>query len=261
MRKKYREKWSREETILAFDLYCRMPFSKNSPNNKEIIDLASVLGRTPGAVSLKLANLAHFDPERIAQSKLGMANASKLDKEVFDEFSSDWENLSYQAQLILAKMKNTRLEVLVPSLDMEIIPHGEDRLQETKRRVGQYFFRTSVLNAYRGRCCVTGIQLPELLIASHIKPWRDSDEKTERANPRNGLCLNAMHDKAFDRGLITIDKEYRMVNSRVIKEIEMDKQTRTWLLAYEGKQILLPDKFPPDKQFIEYHNDVIFKRF
>lgn len=259
MAEKYREKWSREETILAFDLYCRTSLSKNSSTSKAIIELASVLGRSPGAVSLKMANLAHFDPERIAKNKREMSNASELDKEIFDEFSNDWEKLSYQAQLILAKMKRIGFEEQIPSLNIDLILPGEYRTQEIKRRVGQYFFRSSVLYAYRGRCCITGIRLPEILIASHIKPWKDSDEKTERANPCNGLCLNALHDKAFDKGFITIDKEYRVINSRYIKEMDMDKQTRNWLMSYEGKQILLPDKFCPKNQFIEYHNDVIFK--
>ena len=94
--------------------------------------------------------------------------------------------------------------------------------------------------------------LPELLVASHIKPWKDSDVKTERTNPSNGLCLNALHDKAFD-------KEYRVVNSAKISATAMDEDTKDWLMSYEGKQIILPDRFYPDKEFIEYHNDMIFQ--
>ena len=68
-----------------------------------------------------------------------------------------------------------------------------------------------------------------------------------------------MHDKAFDRGLITIDKNYRIVNSRLIKDTAMDEKTREWFAFYNGKEIMLPDKFLPGKEFIEYHNDVIFR--
>lgn len=99
----------------------------------------------------------------------------------------------------------------------------------------------------------------ELLIASHIKPWNVSDAKTERTNPSNDLCLNAMHDKAFDRGLITIDPNYRIVNSRYINEAVMDEKIGEWFAFYKGKKIILPDKFLPGREFIEYHNDVIFK--
>lgn len=98
----------------------------------------------------------------------------------------------------------------------------------------------------------------ELLIASHIKPWRNCDQYTERTNPQNGLCLNALHDKAFDKGLITINSSYDIVISNQLKNVEMDQQTREWFFGYEGKQIALPDKFFPAKDFIEYHNDVVF---
>lgn len=261
MAEKYRVKWSREETILAFDLYCKTPFSKIGKSNKDIIELAKLLGRTPSSVGLKMANLAHFDPELRAKNVSGMANASKLDAEIFKEFSNDWELLSYQAQQIKAKMQNTTVDQMFEisnSREIMEIPEGAYREQMIKTRVGQYFFRKSVLSAYRNRCCITGIELPNILIASHIKPWADSDEKTERTNPSNGLCLNALHDKAFDKGLITIDKEYRVVNSRKLKEAEMDEESRNWIKSYEGRQIMLPDRFYPDKKFVEYHNDVIF---
>ena len=97
-------KWSREETILAFDLYCRTPFRKISQGNPEIIELAQLLGRTPGAVGLKMHNLAHYDPELQKRNITAMAHGSKLDGEIFSEFSMDWTNLSYQAQLIRAKI-------------------------------------------------------------------------------------------------------------------------------------------------------------
>lgn len=262
MPERYRVKWSREETILAFDLYCRVPFSKISKSNKEIIELANMLGRTPSSVGLKMANLAHFDPELQAKNLSGMANASKLDKEIFLEFINDWDGLAYQAQQIKATMYNKPIEDVVEKeikIEVEKIPVGEYRETIMKTRVGQYFFRTSVLSAYRNRCCITGILLPEVLIASHIKPWNVSDEKTERTNPSNGICLNALHDKAFDRGLITLDKNYCIVNSRRLKDAVMDDKTRNWISQYEGKSIILPDRFYPGKEFIEYHNDVIFK--
>lgn len=262
MDEKYRTKWTREETILAFDLYCKVPFSKIGKSNKDIIELAKLIGRTPSAVGLKMANLAHFDPELRARNVSGMANASKLDAEIFQEFSEDWTELSYQAQKIKATLQKRDVEQAIEIENIQeiaIIPPGEYREQMIKTRVGQYFFRKSVLSAYRDRCCITGLALPNILIASHIKPWSDSDEKTERTNPSNGLCLNALHDKAFDKGLITIDQNYRVVNSKHLKTADMDEETRAWLKSYEGKEIALPDKFYPGKQFIEYHNDVVFR--
>ena len=262
MAETYRVKWSREETILAFDLYCRIPFSKISKSNKDIIALANMLGRTPSSVGLKMANLAHFDSELRARHVTGMSNASKLDREIFEEFQKDWMGLSYQAQKIRARLCNKSVEQMVEIegvRELIEIPAGDYREQMTKIRVGQYFFRSSVLSAYRNKCCITGVTVPSLLIASHIKPWKDCDEKAERTNPTNGLCLNALHDKAFDKGLITIDKNYRIINSKELKEAEMDADTKGWWNLYEGRQIILPDRFYPAKQFIEYHNDMIFR--
>lgn len=129
-----------------------------------------------------------------------------------------------------------------------------------KQRVGQYFFRMAIINSYVNKCCVTGINEPILLIASHIKPWNVSDEKTERTNPPNGLCLNALHDKAFDSGLITINNKYEIIISSQLKNISLDQDTKDWFMKYDHKEISKPDKFLPDPKFIEYHNDVIFQR-
>lgn len=260
MADRYREKWSREETILAFDLYCKTPFSKISKTNKDIIALAELLGRTPSSVGLKMANLAHYDPELVARNVKGMANSSKLDKEIVEEFISDWEELSYQAQMIKAKYAQKDIQSLNPDVFVDTLPQGVNIETETKVQIGQYFFRLSVLNAYGNSCCVTGMKRPELLIASHIKPWSVSDAKTERTNPCNGLCLNALHDKAFDKGLITIDKNYRIIFSSHLSDVCMDESTHDWFYHYEKKEIQLPDKFLPGKDFIEYHNDVVFQQ-
>lgn len=254
-----RRNWTRDETILAFDLYCKIPFSKISKTNERIIELANMIGRTPSAVGLKMANLARFDKELQSRNVSGMAHGSKLDEEIWNEFCNNWEELSYQAQIILARKKQTTVEEMLMYADIEYIPEGKYRENLVKTRVGQYFFRMSVLSAYSNKCCVTGLEVPALLISSHIKPWKDSDAQTERTNPSNGLCLNALHDKAFDRGFVTIDYDYNIIVSRKLKEADMDAETTKWFQHYEGRKIMLPDRFLPGKQFIEYHNDMIFK--
>ena len=104
---------------------------------------------------------------------------------------------------------------------------------------------------------MTGIAVPELLIASHIKPWAISDPKTERTNPRNGLCLNALHDKAFDKGLITVLPDYTVrVSSKLKAYIHPDGIF--WLLQCDKQPIVKPEKFVPDRRFLEYHNDTVF---
>lgn len=103
-------KWTYEETILAFDLYCKTSFRKISSSNQEIIELADLLGRAPSSVALKMQNLAHFDPELRKRNIIAMSHGSKQDAAVWQEFSSDWEELSYQARYVLAKLKNERID-------------------------------------------------------------------------------------------------------------------------------------------------------
>ena len=253
-----RNNWTREETILAFDLYCKMPFSKISKTNREIIELANLIGRSPSAVGLKMANLARFDQELRARNVSGMSHGSRMDEEIWNEFCNNWEELSYQAQQILAAKRQITLEEELDNIEMECIPEGEDRERLVKQRVGQYFFRLAVLSAYSNRCCVTGLSIPEMLVSSHIKPWKVSNAQTERTNPSNGLCLNALHDKAFDRGLITIDHNYNIIVSDKLRKVDMDNETKVWLYHYNGHRIMLPDRFMPGQEFIEYHNDMIF---
>lgn len=95
MVEKYGQKWSEEETILAFYLYCQVPFSKITKTNPDIIRLAKILGRTPSSVGLKMANLAHFDPELRRRNRTGMSNASKLDEAVANRFCDNWEELTF----------------------------------------------------------------------------------------------------------------------------------------------------------------------
>ena len=132
-----------------------------------------------------------------------------MDKEIFNEFSCNLEDLAHNVAYIL---KNDYAnDHYLPNVLGEM-PDGLYKDTIVKQRIGQVYFRNAVLKIYGNKCCVTGIDATELLIASHIKPWKDSDEHTERTNPCNGLCLNAFHDKAFDKGLITFDSDFKMAN-------------------------------------------------
>ena len=250
---KYGSKWSEEETILAFYYYCLIPFGKIHKRNPEIIRIAALLGRTPSSVSRKMGNLGHFDPELKKRNITGLSNASKLDAEVVARFFDDWEELSYRARLIEMSLSE------ITSEEGIILPNGSDREQLAKARINQQFFRDTVLTSYHQKCCITGIDVPSLLVASHIKPWAVSNPETERTNPRNGLCLNALHDKAFDKGLITVLPDYTVRVSTHLKK-ERSNEGMDWLLLCDKKQICLPERFAPQKEFLEYHNDVIFIR-
>lgn len=126
--------------------------------------------------------------------------------------------------------------------------------------MNQNFFRKTVLSAYDFTCCITGIRTEQLLIASHIKPWKDSSED-EKVNPRNGLCLNALHDKAFDRGFITLSETGQIIISDGMKDIYDGKVVEDYFGRYAGRQIFNPERFLPDKEFIKYHNEEIFENW
>lgn len=130
------------------------------------------------------------------------------------------------------------------------------REQMVKVRVNQSFFRSSILTAYNNRCCITGISQPELLIAAHIRPW-GIDEKN-RLNPRNGIAVNALHDRAFEAGFITITPDYRIRVSSVFLK-RKDQQSFDFFGRYENTLISLPSRFLPDVEFLKYHNQERFR--
>ncbi len=249
--------WTREQSIVVFNLYCKIPFKKSSKTHPDVIEIANLIGRTPSAVNMKIGNFGSFDPELQRQGISGLTNASRLDKAIWDEFNADWEKLAYESELLIAQFKNKDVETIIGEAPLHI-PQGYTREQVTKVRVNQSFFRSAVLSAYNNTCCITGLALPQLLIASHIKPWRVSDAQTERTNPQNGLCLNSLHDRAFDKGLITITGDYSIVLSKEIKEHCTQEVFSDYFLRYENKKIITPSRFLPSESAIIYHNEHVF---
>ena len=135
---------------------------------------------------------------------------------------------------------------------------GRTKTSLVKTRVNQHFFRQMILASYNNTCCVTGLSIPELLIASHIAPW--SENKKNRLNPRNGLCLNALHDQAFDKGFITISQGFRVILSPQLKRSNDVNKKHDMLTKYDGKMIAFPSRFLPDQTFLEYHRNHIFRK-
>ena len=252
------EKWTMEQAIVVFNLYCRIPFQKASSTNPDILETAKIIGRSPNSVKMKIGNFGSFDPELKSKGIVGLANSSRLDKQIWDEFNNDWESLSFESEKLIKEFKGQPVENSNIFEDTSL-PQGMDKAQTIKARVNQSFFRSAVLSAYNNTCCITGLSIPNLLIASHIKPWKDSDHATERTNPRNGLCLNALHDKVFDAGLITIDINYRIILSKDIKDMLPNEVVSNYFERYEGKHIQTPHRFLPMKELLEYHNKNIFK--
>lgn len=256
---KYGQKlWTKDELILAINLYCKLPFGKMHSRNQDIKMLAEIIGRTPSSIALKLGNFASFDPSLKERGIKGASNASKLDKKIWDEFYNNWDAALLESEKLLAKVQGTTIESLNKVDITDLQKEGLDKERLLKTRVNQSIFRTMILATYNNTCCVTGINNTELLIAGHIIPW--SKDQKNRLNPTNGLCLNALHDRAFDKGLITIEsKDYTIKISSILKSKDVSDGIRNNFLKIEGMQINLPDKFLPSKEFLKTHNSNCFK--
>ncbi|WP_233231636.1 HNH endonuclease [Tichowtungia aerotolerans] len=152
----------------------------------------------------------------------------------------------------LARKKIKFAETLVEDRDVDFsTKEGKDILRQTKARVNQKFFRDMILVDYETQCCVTGLNIPAVLRASHIVGW--AEDKANRMNPANGLCLSATYDAAFDRHLISFDDDFRMILSPGLKEHYSNEAFKTHFLAFEGKLISPPKRFCPDQSFLEKH--------
>lgn len=251
--------WTREELILAFNLYLKLPFGKMHKHTPEIIELAKLLGRTPSSIGMRLGNYASCDPQLQARGIGGLKGGMNQVKPIWDEFYENQEELVFLSEQILAEREETSIENKYNDILSDILNvEGSTVLRLVKTRVNQSFFRTMVLNNYNTKCCITGIDIPELLVASHIIPW--SQNEKERLNPRNGLCLNALHDKAFDRGYLTITPEYEIKISTSILSNPNDNLINDYFLRYEKQKIKVPEKFVPSKEFLDFHYHNIFKK-
>lgn len=255
-----RRNWQREELLLALNLYCKLPFGKYHSRNPEIIRLANLIDRTPDAVAMKLSNFASFDPVHQSRGIRGLGNASQADREIWDEFTSGWDELAVESELTYERLstgayyKNHR-----PSQDIEEpVPFsGPTEIERQVRvRLGQGFFRAVILASYASQCCVCRMPIPELLVASHIVAWRDDEDL--RVNPHNGLCLCTLHDKGFDRGLFALGESYEVILGEKVRQYLPEPSVQSGFEAYEGKGISLPDKFIPDQQFLAFHRGHYF---
>lgn len=248
--------WTREQTIIAFKLYCEIPFGQAHSRNVKVQEVARIVGRTPGAVARKLGNFGSLDPELAARGVKGLGNRSKLDEEIWNEFHSNWNKLAYDSTKLIAEYERVPIEKII-DIDIDNLPKGEDKVRSVKTRIYQDFFRKAVLAEYEQTCCITGLKLPDLLIASHIVPWKVDEHN--RTNPKNGLCLNSLHDRAFDKGYITVLPNYTIEVSKHITG-QTDSILEQWFTKYNKQAIIKPHKFLPDKQFLEYHYEHVYKR-
>jgi hypothetical protein len=243
--------WNRDQLLMALRLYMRLPFGKLHAKNPEIIALAERIGRSPAALAMKACNFASIDPNL---NRRGLSGASNADRAIWNEFAANPTALAIEAEEAAA-----RFEAMIPDTEEPFrLPTGPtEKVSLVRIRLVQSFFRASVLNSYDFRCAISGIALPELLTASHIIPWSDSVER--RADPTNGLCLNALFDRAFDRGFIAFDDANRVMVSKYLAKSVESAEFQCDLTAIAGKPLKVPKRFAPDPEALRKHRETIFR--
>ena len=259
--------WTRDELLLALNIYEKIPFGLFDQAQPVIQDVAKRMKRTPGSLAMKLSNLASLDPAIRARGRKGLPGASNLDREVWTEFQGNRNALAPVSEDLFRRLFRAKemdeVELVkgvgVRRVRVPTAPTGPTETStEVAVRRGQQFFQQMVLNAFDGCCGVTGIKVRELLIASHIMPWRSHPD--ERLNPQNGLCLSRIHDGAFDRGLVTFDEDFRLVISKELRSAAPNDTLQRCFKDFEGKRLLIPHKaLPPKPEFLAFHRNKVFR--
>lgn len=247
--KKGQRLWTRDELIVTINLYCKTPFGRLHRSNPEVIELSKLIGRTPSSVAFKLVNFASLDPSLQKRGIKGARNSSKLDRKIWNEFYNNWESVAFESETLRARFEGDSIEDTIFKEISKKITTTERKIM-VKQRINQSFFRSMILASYNSTCCITGMKIPELLIAGHIKPW--SLDAKNRLNPQNGIAINNLHDKAFEIGLMTIDTNYKI---KIASELlnSKDDYVQKYFKPFHEKEIILPSKFLPDTRFLEYH--------
>jgi len=254
-----RRNWTREELILALNLYLKLPFGKMHSRTLEVIHLANIIDRTPSSIAMRLVNFASVDPYHQKRGIGGLSGGKKQVEPIWEEFIENKDDLLFESENILAERESDSIEnkfadVLIGLENLV----GQTKIREVKVRVNQNVFRQIVLANYSSKCAISGIDIPELLVASHIIPW--SKNEKERLNPENGICLSSMYDKAFDKGLIGLNIDYSIIVSEKLKQNIAKPYYHQYFSHLENKLISLPPKYYPKKEFVEFHLDSIFQR-
>ncbi|WP_431865268.1 HNH endonuclease [Allosphingosinicella sp.] len=230
-----------------------MPFGQIHSGNPEIIALAERIGRTPSSVAMKLANFASLDPAITRTGRKGLEGASALDRAIWAEFNKDWTGAILDASALEEQQPPAphALHESRATFSYEAPAGATTTRVEIEQRLGQAFFRRAVMANFSNACCVTGIADPRLLNASHIAPWKS--DVANRHNPRNGLCLSATFDRAFDRYLMTVTPDLEVRISRQLLQ-SASKATRDYFTPYHGRALREATHLAPDPAFLRRHN-------
>lgn len=265
-----RRGWTDSERILALDLYCRTRFGRIHARNPQIIRLAGAVGRTPNAVAMKCCNFASLDPSLRARGVSGLKNASVADESVYQRYTHDLLALSEQASIAAAEVGlpwTAEQSATEPDLEQdgtreqeesgEWLQPATEAIGARRVRINQRYFRTVVLSTYGSACAVCGLTVSPLLDAAHIIPW--SENVNQRLDPRNGIAMCALHHRAFDAALVTIDAEglFRIAPRLMIPD--PPEVHAIALLKIDGSRFAQPERFAPDPDALEHHRKRFFR--
>ena len=242
--------------ILALSVYFQLPFGRLNHTTPEVKELARILGRSENSAALRLVNFAACDPYIINSGRTGMTSGIGVCMPIWEEFYEDRERLFSEALRIKAALLHKSVEetLHLTASDLE----GKERTAVIRQRVNQSVFRSMILYNYEERCAITGINIPELLVAGHIIPWADSSPQ-QKLSPENGICLSALYDKAFDKGLITISPDdYTICLSSALQEYETQEFYDQHFGCISGQKITMPIEHKPNRDFLAYHREKVF---
>lgn len=250
-------KWTQSHTLAAFHLYTLLPFGRLHRGTPEVQQLAAWQGRTASSVAMKLGNFASLDPQILVSGRAGLSGASNQDRAFWAALQHNWDVVAEEAANAYSMLAlNHGVAADNPLIDViEEMPfsgeEGRMRRAWVQVRINQARFRKSVLTSYNATCCISGLQHEKLVIASHIVPWR-MDSKN-RLNPQNGLCLSALHDKAYDQGFITVMPDFTVRVAPALKAQQEENFMADALLRFDGLSIRLPERFRPEPEFLAFH--------
>lgn len=245
------EGWSRQQLIVAFNTYLKLPFGSFDPRNEEVVKISQLIGKSTSSVAQRLNNFAYSDPYNSKHTLIGRSEGASYVQPIWNEFIGNQENVVFESEETLLNYQHKSIEETYPEMFFNVGNlKGEVRERITKTRVNQNIFRQVILKTYSNRCAISGIDVPELLVAGHIVPW--SVNSDQRLNPENGICLSNLYDKAYDKGLICINTEYKVLISKRLK-LEIEKPYfDKYFGSVENKTIILPSTYRPKREFLEY---------
>jgi predicted restriction endonuclease len=249
------DRWTREQLLLAFNLYCKIPFGRIHNRNPEIETLATAIGRTPSALAMKMVNFASLDPVHQSRNVKGLSNASQQDRTIFEEFRANWEALAFESEAARKMIQSKQWHESEPRVPPNDAP--TEVLRTVRARTVQGFFRRAVLASYEAQCAICAMRSRQLLCASHIIPW--SSSVARRADPTNGIAFCSLHDRAFDRGLISFDQDYSLIVAPSLLSEAGSAVHSAAFVEMIGSHLKMPKRFLPDPEALRFHRETLFR--